>query len=64
MDTEKRLIETARIVITPDMIEAGALAISEHDLELETSEEGAQRVFRAMIQAAPDRLYALFARTT
>jgi hypothetical protein len=43
------------VEITPEMIEAGALALSEHDLELESSAEGAIRVFQAMIALWPGR---------
>lgn len=38
------------VEITPEMIEAGAIAISEHTLE-ETAEDGAVRVYLAMIAA-------------
>ena len=36
------------IEITPEMIEAGALALSEYDKELESLSEGAARIFRTM----------------
>ena len=41
------------IEATPEMMEAGALALSEYDLELESLKEGATRIFRAMVSAHP-----------
>jgi hypothetical protein len=37
--------------ITPAMIDAGALALSEYDRECETLEEAATRIFVAMMMA-------------
>ena len=39
------------IEVTPAMIEAGMLALSEYDLELESLREGATRIFRTMASA-------------
>lgn len=46
------------IEITPAMIEAGALALSKHDAEFESSEEAVARIFRAMLAAPRTRLPA------
>jgi hypothetical protein len=43
---------TGRSIISYEMIEAGALALSEYDRERETHEEGAIRIFLAMLKAA------------
>ena len=43
------------VEVTPEMIDAGALALSEYDRELESLEEGATRIFLAMRKAAPCR---------
>jgi hypothetical protein len=39
------------IEITPEMIEAGTLALSKHDEEFESSDEAVVRIFRAMLEA-------------
>jgi len=38
--------------MTPEMIEAGALALSLYDWESETLEEATERIYRAIILAA------------
>lgn len=40
--------------ITSKMVETGALALTEHDMQLETPEEGAVRIFLAMISQSAD----------
>jgi hypothetical protein len=41
------------IEVTSDMVEAGALAMSEYDWNVETLRDVAPRVFRAMLMASP-----------
>jgi hypothetical protein len=41
------------IEITPEMIEAGAIALSGYDAYLSNAECGAKEIFSAMILAAP-----------
>lgn len=41
--------------MTPEMIEAGALALSLYDREFETLEEATERIYRAIMTACRDR---------
>ena len=50
--TDTALKPCEEIEITPAMIEAGALALSEHTSWDATLEEGAERIFRAMVSAS------------
>ena len=44
------------IEITPEMIEAGALALSEHHIEYESREEAVIRVYREMLSVSSQYL--------
>jgi hypothetical protein len=46
---EKR--EAAEIEITVEMLAAGVLALTQYDRDIETLEEGATRIFMAILQA-------------
>jgi hypothetical protein len=52
---EKAKIEVVtgrlEIELTPEMIEAGELALSEYDPEMEPDSEAVTRIFRAMVRA-------------
>ena len=43
--------ETAEIEITPEMIEAGVRALVSYNPRLDLEEDGARRIFMAMIKA-------------
>jgi hypothetical protein len=45
--------EDAEVEITPEMIEAGAKELTLFDYEFESFERGVERIFSAMIDAAP-----------
>ena len=47
------------IEITPEMIEAGALALSEHHIEYESREEAVIRVYREMLSVSSQYLAPL-----
>ena len=53
LSQEVRVCDTE---ITPEMIEAGAVALSEYDRELESLGEAAPRIYRAMVPARRLRL--------
>ncbi|HVA83652.1 MAG TPA: hypothetical protein VNF28_02005 [Candidatus Binataceae bacterium] len=53
---EKAKIETVAgrsVILTPEMIEAGAVALSEYWNGYENLEEAAERIFKAMVAARP-----------
>lgn len=45
-------VDEIEIEITPAMIEAGAIAVSLYNLEIDTAEDRAIAVFQAMMNAA------------
>jgi DNA gyrase inhibitor GyrI len=52
LQDEAKEIQHSKLVITAEMIEAGARALSDYDRDSESLSEAAERVFRAMLAAS------------
>lgn len=60
IDNNRQGGELPEIEITPEMVEAGELELCGFTDFFESADEGAQKIFRAMILAAPERLRQAF----